>query len=267
MRIEAATLAGGKVNQDYYAYGETYALVLDGATSFVPEKTSIDAATYVQALGAALATRLESCSLNEIPDVVAAAIGEIAVKYKLAEESSPNSTVAIAKWDRIEVVTYVLGDSGCFIIDKNYTVTEMRDNRMAEFGNKIRRQYKKRLSEGSGFDAKHKKLLGELQRHQKKYRNVENGYWIAGAAPESAFKGIIEKYELSKLNYLILGSDGGLLSVINSNLKVDNPVSNILKDQQDKELWDNQGVLLPRSKLNDDKTIIRVIFSNQSKAI
>lgn len=170
MKIEAATLAGGKVNQDYYAYRDTYALFLDGSSSFLPEQTSINAATYVKALGESLSSQLEHCELNEIPNVLADSIIKVVEKYELVEESSPNSTVVIAKWNQEEVVIYVLGDSSCLVFDNSNNTVELTDNRMSQFGADIRSKYRNRLSNGCGFDLRHKQLLSILQQTQIKYR-------------------------------------------------------------------------------------------------
>lgn len=256
MRIEAATLAGGEVNQDYYAYGETYALVLDGASSFLPEQTSIDTVTYVKALGDALAIRLESCHLNEIPDVVATAIYEIADRYRLTEDNAPNSTVVVAKWTENELATYVLGDSTCLIFGNSYGVDEITDNRISKFGNEIRNKYKNRLICGAGFDKKHKNILEELQIIQKNHRNIEGGYWIAGSLPEAGKHGLENKMPLSNVEKIILCTDGGLASFVNNN----KTLKQMIIDRYNIEKVDSTGRFFPRSKIHDDKTIILIEF-------
>lgn len=261
MKVEAATLSGGEVNQDYYAYGDTYALVLDGASSFLPEQTSMDAVRYVKALGGSLSSGLESCSLEEIPELVAASIREIAELYELDEESSPNSTVVIAKWNQREVATYVLGDSSCLVIDAKFKLTEITDSRMAQFGNEIREEYRRRLTAGSGFDDEHKQLLRQIQHEQKLHRNVKGGYWIAGANSDAGFYGRTQIFCLCSVQQIWLMSDGGLSSFqrnkedlysISQRISLDQ----ILMKQYKKEADDPMGILYPRSKIHDDKTII-----------
>lgn len=267
MEIEAATLAGGKVNQDYYAYGDTYALVLDGATSFLPEQTSIDAVTYVRALGRTLSSRLKYGGLNEIPNIVADSIEVVAVEYKLNEESSPNSTVVIAKWDQNQVAVYVLGDSSCLVIENDFKVTDITDSRMAQFGDEIRQTYKHRLSAGSGFDEGHKKLLHKLQSEQKLHRNTKDGYWIAGANSEAGLNGLLNKFSLDTVREIWLMSDGGLVSFQNTSRQLREaipkiPVDQMLNKQYEAEAKDLRGVSFPRSKLHDDKTIVVVKTDN-----
>lgn len=263
MRIEAATLAGGKVNQDYYAHGETYALVLDGASSFLPEQTSIDTVTYVESLGKSLAVRLESCQFDEISDVVAASIEENTHKYGLIEESSPNSTVAIAKWDQKELFTYVLGDSSCLVIDTNGEASESADYRMVSFGNDIRNIYKNRLWSGLGFDGEHRKLLQRLQTVQKDNRNIDGGYWIAGARSAAAYEGIIRRYYLDNIQSIFLMSDGGrecleMLDESNTLMFQGLNLTSIIEERYILEEKDHNAALVPRGKLHDDKTIIRI---------
>lgn len=259
MRIEAATLAGGEVNQDYYAYGETYALVLDGASSFLSEQTAIDAITYVSALGKALAAKLTVCPVNEIADVVAKSIDEVASEYNLEEERSPSSTVAIAKWDDEVISIYVLGDSSCLIVDINGKKTELTDNKILQFGENIRYCYRKRLSDGYGFDEEHRNLLKNLQLVQKEYRNVENGYWIASTSGFAAHYGIKVSYPKNTIDKIFLYSDG----VGTVNLNELNNLDNYLMEKHEREMMDVDGIAFPRSKVHDDKTIIEI--SNNSR--
>lgn len=261
MRIEAATLAGGEINQDYYAYGDTYALVLDGASSFLPEQTSIDAATYVKALGTTLAYKLENCALEEIPDAVASAIEIVAERYELVEESSPNSTVVIAKWNQGKIAVYVLGDSSCVLVDKEGRTTEITDSRMNHIGGNFREEYRNRLSEGYGFDAEHKRLLRELQKAQRRHRNNEGGYWIAGSLPSAAERGVSQIYRKDFLEYLLLGSDGGILAIknwiqVNGSFSVKTHTLDLLLAEHNRENKDFTAKHKPRSKIHDDKTLI-----------
>lgn len=265
VRIEAATLAGGAVNQDYYAYGETYALVLDGASSFLPEKTSIDAVTYVNALGKALAARLKSCQLGEIADTVADAIEEVTQSKGLSEQNSPSSTVVIAKWNNEKLVSYVLGDSFFLTIDKSKKVSLITDNRMAEFGDEFRREYQSRLISGSGFDEMHGCILKKLQKIQKKYRNSSGGYWIASALPAAAKHALIVEYNLIDVDRIVLASDGGYSCIkphLNDGINnlEDNKIKEYLKKQWTREKLDPKGYARPRSKMHDDKTIVSILF-------
>lgn len=267
MRIEAATLAGGKVNQDYYAYGETYALVLDGASSFLPGSNSIDATTYVNALGENLSSRLRDCNLDEIPKTVAASIAAVSERYKLSDESSPNSTVVIAKLSQEKVATYVLGDSSCVVIGVSGEITEITDNRMVKFGHEIREEYRSRLSAGSGFDDGHKQLLHKLQSEQKLHRNTRDGYWIAGANSEAGLNGLLNKFSLCTVREIWLMSDGGLVSFQSASRQLREaipkiPVDLMLNKQHEAEIKDPKGVSFPRSKLHDDKTIVVVKTDN-----
>lgn len=270
MRIEAATLAGGEVNQDYYAYGDTYALVLDGASSFLPEKTSIDATTYVEALGSALAIRLEVCDLDEVPNVVAESIKEVVEKYELVEESSSNSTIVIAKWNQEKVVIYVLGDSTCLVIDNSGETAEITDNRMAQFGATFREKYKRRLSEGYGFDTEHKELLKIIQQTQKNNRNIQEGYWIAGACPEAGYNGILKYFKLTEVKEVLLCTDGGMssYSIYGQNvqkLPCRNRLRFMIEAKHLDEEHDSNGAKNPRSKLHDDKTAILLDFTVQAE--
>lgn len=265
MRIEAATLAGGELNQDYYAYGETYALVLDGASSFLPEKTSIDAATYVKALGETLAEKLECCHLDEVPGVVTESIGDVTKKYDLVENSAPSSTVVIAKWNQRQIVTYVLGDSYCVVDDGSGKRTLVTDDRITQLGASLRETYRRRQAAGSGFDSAHRMLLRQIQMVQKQYRNSDEGYWIAAAVPEAGVKGISFRFDLKEVRSVILASDGGFSSIRDEEAVTllhagKNKVYEILESAQKREQQDQRGQKVPRSKVHDDKTVVLIML-------
>lgn len=265
MRIEAATLAGGEVNQDYYAYGDTYALVLDGASSFLPESTSIGADTYVKALGEALAGKLEFCALTEISEVVAASIDEVAGKYELAEDESPNSTVVIAKWSQKQIATYVLGDSSLLVVNTTDEITEIKDDRMSKIGEDVRKVYRENLAKGLGFGLDHKKSLQKLQNLQRQLRNSKGGYWIAGATPEAGLNGIFNLFSKENLGEIILATDGGLACLKNNEFIISNDINKFQLKQMlfqwhEVEKKDEKGIENPRSKVHDDKTVLVVKF-------
>lgn len=259
VRIEAATLAGGEVNQDYYAYGETYALVLDGASSFLPEFCSIDTATYVRSMGEALSRQLENCQLDEIPKSVATAIEEITSRYGLVEESSPSSTAVIAKWNQVEVAIYVLGDSFCVLLDNSNKCLEISDDRMSKFGAKYRELYRSRLRYGYGFDSTHRKILRRLQKEQRKHKNKAGGYWVLGASKQAADEGLVSKFPVRELQSVLLMTDGAMGDsgeiykiLYSQNLRKS------LTDIMQMEKGDQLGNKRPRSKVHDDKTVVRI---------
>lgn len=175
VRIEAATLAGGEVNQDRYAYGNGWAFVLDGASSFDSPRSDHDGGWYAERLKDALATRLRDNPCRPTVDLVAGAITDAASAHDPRDGECPASTIALARWTTDELELYVLGDSDA-ISSTNDDVTVTTDKRLAAVAPDLRAHYRRRLSHGTGFDATHRALLSDLQRRETLSRNRDDGY-------------------------------------------------------------------------------------------
>ena len=125
-----------------------------------------------------------------IADAVAEAIRMVRDAHRLTPDTSPTSTVAIARWSDGVVETYALGDSYVVVLRADGTESVYTDNRLDAVGAPERAAYRTRLAAGHGYDVGHRELLLALQAEQAQHRNQPGGYWIAGAEPEAGHHGI-----------------------------------------------------------------------------
>lgn len=265
VRIEAATLAGGDNNQDRYAYGDGWAFVLDGASSFSETPPVHDGGWYADKLRAALVAQLVDTPQIATLELVATAIREASTDHNSTTQGScPASTIALARWDADVVELYALGDSVAALIAPNDEVsTLLNDVRIERVGRKMRDAYRRRLADGHGFDFGHRQLLRQLQDSQGNARNRDGGFWIASDDPAAAGHGYLQCVVQAEMR-LVLFSDG--LTTIQtperacSALVEGEDLSTCLALVALREAADPNGTQFPRSKLHDDKTVVLADF-------
>ncbi|WP_394275160.1 hypothetical protein [Luteococcus sp.] len=263
VHIEAATLAGGDNNQDRYAYGDGWAFVLDGASSFSDVPPVHDGGWYAERLRNALTVGLATGQQTTTPQIVGRAIRMASADHDEHKQGPcPNSTIALARWDSQWLDLYALGDSSIFCATKS-GILEVTDHRINSVGIDVRRKYAQRLRTGSGFDEHHRELLAELQQKQLSLRNKNDGYWIAGSQPEAARVAEARRLCRSDVKSLILNTDG-VPSETARNLLENGAamegLQEVLRRLHGHEERDPNGVQVPRGKVHDDKTMVSVEF-------
>lgn len=261
--VTAATLAGGDNNQDRYVIGDNFAIVLDGATSIAGDR-SHDPGWFAEQLGNAITEHINGS--HTLPEVVEHAIRAVRDRHHLTPETSPTSTVAIARWADDVIETYVLGDSTVALLMTDGTEAIRTDTRLSAVAPDIRAAYRDRLAHGHGYDQTHRQLLARIQDRQAKRRNITDGYWIAGADPSAGLHGMSTRKHLGNVRVLVLASDGVEPRRYPQELTwtdlhreaEDVGVAEILARLHAIENTDPDGQRWPRSKRHDDKTLIIV---------
>ncbi|WP_338750165.1 hypothetical protein [Janibacter alittae] len=264
MTISAATLAGGEKNQDRYAYGDDWAFVLDGASSFATDQPEHDGGWYAERLKNALVEELTSNPDDATTDIVARAI-DVAASAHDDPETCPTSTIALARWSSETVEAYVLGDSTVALIGEG-DETVLTNTRVADVAPSLRKEYRSRLRQGHGFDEEHRALLQDLQEHQAMARNRPGGYWIAGAEPKAANKADLIAVQRDTLTAIVLASDGAASCVTYKTVPTWGRFAaigphNAVHATHAIEAADSNASQWPRSKPHDDKTAIVIDLS------
>lgn len=260
VEITAATLAGGAKNQDRYAYGDGWAFVLDGASSFAKTQPERDGGWYAERLKQALSKGLADRPIRTTREIVEGAIRAVAELHGGDADSCPTSTIALVRWDGETVEVYLLGDSSVVLISSRGEEV-ISDTRLADVARPTREEYRWRLRAGQGFSEPHRELLQQIQAEQSSARNRPGGYWIAGAEPEAAWQGMSDTRPLATVQTVILATDGaaagiryGVFSTW-TNLSA-RGADATLRAVHSAEEADPQARRWPRSKLHDDKTAL-----------
>ncbi|WP_068425735.1 protein phosphatase 2C domain-containing protein [Janibacter terrae] len=261
--VRAATLAGGEKNQDRFAYGDGWAFVLDGASSFGTTQPEHDGAWYAERLKNKLVDELTARPVDATTDIVSKAIENASAAHD-DPESCPTSTLAIARWTNEVVEVYVLGDSTAALIHSEQE-SAVTDSRLAAIAPDLRTEYRSRLADGHGFDSQHRALLQQLQSRQEAARNQGGGYWIAGAEPGAAHHAIGDRLPLSKIEAIVLATDGAASALEYGTVDswaafARSDLRPLLEALHEAEESDQQAITWPRSKAHDDKTLLVIDF-------
>lgn len=263
MTVTAATLAGGDNNQDRYVIGDNFAIVLDGATSIAGNR-SHDPGWFAEQLGDAITEHISGP--HTLPEVVEHAIRAVRDRHRLTPESSPTSTVAIARWADDVIETYVLGDSTVALLMTDGSEAVQTDTRLSAVAPDIRATYRDRLAHGHGYDQTHRQILTRLQYLQSRKRNVPEGYWIAGADPTAGCRGKALREHLGSVRAVILASDGvepwrhpdRFTWTDLHRVAQEIGAPGVLRQLHAIEDADPDGQRWPRSKRHDDKTVVLI---------
>ena len=271
MRIATAQLPEPPHGADRIIATRSAVAVLDGASAFEP--ASVPPGDYACRLARSIATALNDRPDAPLASVLAEAIAATAAELGLADgDGCPSSTVAMARRAGDALDLLALGDSCIFYgTGPGGPGTGMlTDDRLAGLRLPQQRQYRERLASGSGYDDAHRELLRALQREQRRHRNRQGGYWIAGADPAAARHALTLTLPATAATWAVLATDGAVNTARHLGLD-DWPelartgpaaLARLLRHCQDWEQHaDPDGQQFPRSKRHDDKAIASVTTS------
>lgn len=262
----AATLSGDSPNQDRYVIDKGFAAVLDGSTSVAGDR-SHDPGWYAEQLRDALKLLLPG--EKPIDEAVATAIAQVGEAAGLVPETSPTSTVAVARWNDDDVETYALCDSTVAVLRHDGTDHVHTDNRAAESVAAYRADYRAHLEAGHGYDDEFRDIMVNLQDALARHRNRPDGYWVAGADPSAAYHGLSHRYNRTDVDGVVLATDGVALERHPSIATwrqlyaevLAHGAHDLLRELYDAEEDDPGGIQWWRSKRHDDKTLVVVPLS------
>lgn len=268
MRIRTAQLPDAERSQDRAFVTTQAVVVLDGASPFVP--VDVPTTAYVDVLGREISNNVHDSPDRDLAEIVAGAIATTVHELNLAGDASPSSTITIlrAREDRVEL--YTLGDSALYYGNEHVS-HELIDYRLDDLCLPERTEYRRRLSDGCGYDDTHRELLAALQRRQRTQRNREGGYWIAAAEPEAAHQAFMRNIPAQDLTWAVLATDGAYEPMVHLGLDGWHEVSRMdeaaLVDVLTRcRTWlkqsDPDGATLPRSKVADDMTLAAIDFNS-----
>ncbi|MGY6658670.1 hypothetical protein ACXIZN_41580 [Amycolatopsis sp. TRM77291] len=237
-------------------------IVLDGASAYAP--VPVSPSRYAETLGTHLRDLLDHHAGMDLADALADAIAATTRQLNLTPGASPSSTVTILRRHGEHVDVVMLGDN--LLILPGQTITDPRLDRLDI---PERRQYRQRLTHGTGFDNTHQALLAALQRRQAQHRNRPGGYWIAEADPAASYEAIRATIPVQELPWAVVATDGAYTPMTQLGI-TDWPAINTMTASGLHDIltrchsWehdiDPDARALPRAKRHDDKTLVTVRF-------
>lgn len=189
LRISAATRpAPGSVNDDGFVVGPSFAVVLDGCTDpGRPSGCVHDVPWLVARLSGHLTQRLTVAGDAPLTEVVARAIERTGDEHRtecdLSHPDSPSSTVTAVRVVGNRLDYLLLADSPLVVTRRDGGTEALVDRRP------------ERLS-GRSFD------------EVAVRRNTPDGFWVAAARPEAAYRAVTGSIPVSELSSVLLLTDG-----------------------------------------------------------
>lgn len=248
---------------DRVVVGDDFAVLLDGASAFT--KLSGSPVDYVDALERGLTTALVDRP-GSLRDALEATLRTFVPGPNPASE--PSSTVSIVGWTDATVEVLVLGDSPVHVLFADGDDVTVEDHSLALLTREGRRPYEQRLATGAGFDDEHRRLVSLSQHTQFRLRNTDGGYWIAATDPRAAGHALVRRFPLRQVTAVVLLSDGVTENLRHSSICTLDALTRMTEPElavllADLDAWERQvdpsGLLWPRSKVSDDKSVVVLV--------
>jgi hypothetical protein len=211
LRVSFATEAGSAMtpNEDAVAATPNAVVVVDGVTAPAGLDTGCIHGTpwYASTLAAETIAVLSHEPAAGLKWVLAQALSAVAASHSgtcdLSAPGTPSGTVAIARETDTGFDYLVLSDA-TVAIRKADGVQVINDNRIDDLFGDLRQAV-----QAAPVDSVERELrLVELVTTQRKLRNVEGGYWLAGAIPEAAEYALVGTVPLAEVCVAAAMSDG-----------------------------------------------------------
>ena len=211
LQVSFATEAGSVTvpNEDAVAATPNVVVVVDGVTAPSGLDTGCIHGTpwYASTLAAQLIVTLSHEPQADLKWALAQALTTVAVSHAgtcdLTAHGTPSGTVALGRKTDTNFDYLVLSDATVVVRTAEDTQV-INDNRIDDLFGDLRQA----VHSAPVNSAERESRLAELVTTQRKLRNVEGGYWLAGAIPEAADHALVGTIPLAKVCLAAAMSDG-----------------------------------------------------------
>ena len=186
-RMSSASSPGeGAENEDQVRTGNSWAVVVDGATALrgVDNGCEHGVAWFSERLAAALSSHITGCA--PLVSVLRDSISDVCDAHRdcdLTNPESPSATLAMARLAAGRLEYAVLGDCSVVVHGSDAATLHITDARVKE------------LDDYS--------VLGV-----RRARNTPGGFWVAAACPDAAEEAVTGTLEASDVDVVVLLTDG-----------------------------------------------------------
>lgn len=263
-------------NEDVWAAGPNYWLVLDGASGLKENRLPMampDAAYFVRALKSQLESRLndEACQSQSLEDVLAQSIQALHPDFDwIKKEDLPSCTVCLLRRNKNDFEYLILGDSPLYLGLKGQTlciadpaVGRLDDTVIALMQELASKHSGSFLAQRSHPDVRALLLANRMQ------KNKTDGYAICDPSLDWKGRAIMGKVNAQDVKCAALMSDGFEQLRQFLQLDADAFLRHIQADPAScfEQLWtlqeqDADCLQLPRLKKRDDTTLLFLDFED-----
>ena len=199
----------GRPNEDFVGAVPGAVVLLDGAG--IPGTESIcrhGVAWYAHTLGATLLGQLSREPGSDLDAALAESIGQVARRHRhtcdIANPSSPQSTVAITRFDEDRVDFLVLADVFVVLDSSESGPQVVTDSREVGVRNECSSVLRGLLTGTPEYERTKLSVIDAFRAR----RNQPGGYWIAKDDPNAAMQAVTGSVPLGQLNGAALLSNG-----------------------------------------------------------
>ena len=268
MWTQLLSLPGDAVrNEDFALAVPDLAIVLDGVTCPPDLGTGCEHGTpwFVRRLAANVIVRaFQTGARAPLTDVLAAAIDATRSDHHgrcdLRHPGTPSATVALLRRAEGQVEHLVLADATVVIDRTDRPIEAISDLRIDAIEPDLQAEVK-----ASPYGSPQRAALTEKWMCvQREHRNIDGGFWIAGALPSAAWKAVTGSVPLTSLTRMAALSDGasryvdllGIGSWSDALDAMNRDLSGFLRAVRDHEQQDPACLRWPRWKRHDDATAV-----------
>lgn len=267
--VSTADLAGDDGQSEDRVFAATNSVVvLDGVSPL--EAGGDRTGWYPDTLGHRLADLLGANPRDDLRQILADAIADVATKHGLRPGSAPASTVAIVRWGDDFLEGLVLADSPIVVFGADGGIDILRDGRHEAVVAELRRDAAQ-LDGLHGRDGDDLKALIRATRPAKLARmNRPGGYWIAETIPEAGHHAIVRRWPIETTSAVLAVTDGVSAGIDDYrvlpswpavlNLARRDGLDGLLQTIHQAEARDPHARRWPRPKIHDDKAAALVDF-------
>ena len=264
MQIAIAQLPAQARSDDRVVVTDDAVIVLDGASGC--GGGSVQPGTFAELLGQQLAVQIALAPETDLRLCLEAAIEEVRSEMQLQDADGLSTTVSVLRALPGHVDVLVLGDS-LIVVGGANSWEVVTDPRLENLDLPETRRYRERLLAGHGYGPGHDRLVAALRGRQRCYRNRPGGFWVAAANPVAARYASVMTFTAAEVRWIVMATDGAARPLV--HLGWDEWWRIARLDTRELEAllqychrWETEsdpdGVLLPRAKCHDDKTLVAI---------
>lgn len=267
--IKAHTYSDKKWNEDVFAVGNSYLLVIDGATGLGKNNVmgvGDDAMWFAHLMKEEISNRInENISLS---DIVTKAIEKVQSAYamdidEVEKIDMPSGCIALFRERDDNIEFFGLGDT-CGVIEFNDgSIEVISDKNLEQLDQTVIEKMQLLSKEQAIPFLDTRKLVNDDLIQNRKKRNTEDGYYALDLTLDSIPHAINRIWKKSEIKRIACMSDGfyqimgysiysSLADLLDSIQKEEINVFDRLKEEQEN---DRDCIIVPRFKLRDDMTM------------
>lgn len=267
--IKAHTYSDKKWNEDVFAVGNSYLLVIDGATGLGKNNVmgvGDDAMWFAHLMKEEISNRInENISLS---DIVTKAIEKVQSAYamdidEVEKIDMPSGCIALFRERDDNIEFFGLGDT-CGVIEFNDgSIEVISDKNLEQLDQTVIEKMQLLSKEQAIPFLDTRKLVNDDLIQNRKKRNTKDGYYALDLTLDSIPHAINRIWKKSEIKRIACMSDGfyqimgysiysSLADLLDSIQKEEINVFDRLKEEQEN---DRDCIIVPRFKLRDDMTM------------